>query len=593
MQKVSIDNINNQIDEVVDKYILCKQPNFRFRPNQKEAIVTTILSWLNGDSDVVISAPTGSGKSIIALIVAKVLSVYYGMSGYILASNLSLLDQYERDMRKYFPSWAIIKGQTNYICSENGLNFTVGQCKLKGCVSYKDIKSKFPCSAHCPYIIEREHAIKSSVLICTYAFWMQQQNVVKPMLGEDAPFLERDFTICDEAHGLVKLVQDKYSPQMHPNDIEKFTAITNAVDEDVDLLKDIDNVRSRIIAESDKNELYGLLDKYTKLLSSVYDKVDTIKRDIALKTDHNEKITKSDKILISNCDFVERHMTDFVDYVKVLKNAGVDNMVKNYRDDQPSIITFNCIDEAHLMKKYFHNNAKHKAYMSATIGNVDEFARNCAFQKQTSIDIPSTFNFDKSPIFLVDDYKMSYKYYSTNIQSLTELIETVMNMYPDKRGIIHTNSYKQVQDIMNHMEPTNRHRVLDFSNTNEQKEQLELFMSNYGHDKFLIGPTLSEGLSFDDDLCRVQIIAKVPYPDYTDKFVREKKDQPNGYIWYNNNAIIKILQSVGRGIRNEKDWCVTFIFDGCFMDLLNNAGYLFPEDFVKRIQHIPAMAIKF
>ena len=82
---------------------------------------------------------------------------------------------------------------------------------------------------------------------------------------------------------------------------------------------------------------------------------------------------------------------------------------------------------------------------------------------------------------------------------------------------------------------------------------------------------------------------KVPYPSLADKFVKAKKDiNPS---WYSNTTAISILQGVGRGIRNEHDWCVTFIFDGCYSYLMKNSYKMFSDDFIRRIQVIPPTSI--
>ena len=86
-------------------------------------------------------------------------------------------------IEKYFPNWSVIKGQQNYQCLVNGFNFSSGACKLKGCKSYGDIMKKFPeCACECPYIQEREKAMHSDLLVCTYSFWLIQQNIVKKLL---------------------------------------------------------------------------------------------------------------------------------------------------------------------------------------------------------------------------------------------------------------------------------------------------------------------------------------------------------------------------------------------------------------------------
>ena len=584
LKSPGLEVINEQIDKAVMESF---GPTFKFRPNQKEAVASTIDSWLNGTDNVIISAPTGSGKSITALTIAAVLTKFYNMSGYILASDLNLIDQYQRDVEKYFPEWAVIKGQQTYRCSENGLNFSSGACKLKGCKSYGDIKKKFPiCSAECPYIVERDKAIHSDLLVCTYSFWLIQQNLVKPKLPEP-PFTERNFTICDEAHKLVGIIQNHFSPKMVPDDIGKMKNIVEfGLDNDT-IIDEIETIRKKIISTDDNDRLIDYLIEYNEKMKVISDGVDTIKRDISEKTDRNEQLSKEDKTLAYNCEFLDNHITGFSDYVDIIQSVGIYSMVKNYDDLNRDVITFNCIDESYLMNKHFHKHCVNKMYMSATIGDPNEFAKDCSFSNFNSIDIPSTFDFTNSPIFYIPDYRLSYTEKEMNFPKVAELIDYTINMYAGRRGIIQTGSYKFAKSLADYLGPAARQRLILYDDTKEKTDALEYFkMCN---DKILVGPSLIEGLSFDDDLCRFQIIMKVPYPSLADKFVKAKKDiNP---AWYSNTTAISILQGVGRGIRNENDWCVTFIFDGCYSYLMRNAGNMFNNDFMKRIQVISPNSI--
>jgi Rad3-related DNA helicase len=584
LKSPGLEVINEQIDKAVMESF---GPTFKFRPNQKEAVASTIDSWLNGTDNVIISAPTGSGKSITALTIAAVLTKFYNMSGYILASDLNLIDQYQRDVEKYFPEWAVIKGQQTYRCSENGLNFSSGACKLKGCKSYGDIKKKFPiCSAECPYILERDKAIHSDLLVCTYSFWLIQQNLVKPKLPEP-PFTERNFTICDEAHKLVGIIQNHFSPKMVPDDIGKMKNIVEfGLDNDT-IIDEIETIRKKIISTDDNDRLIEYLIEYNEKMKVISDGVDTIKRDISEKTDRNEQLSKEDKTLAYNCEFLDNHITGFSDYVDIIQSVGIYSMVKNYDDLNRDVITFNCIDESYLMNKHFHKHCVNKMYMSATIGDPNEFAKDCSFSNFNSIDIPSTFDFTNSPIFYIPDYRLSYTEKEMNFPKVAELIDYTINMYAGRRGIIQTGSYKFAKSLADYLGPAARQRLILYDDTKEKTDALEYFkMCN---DKILVGPSLIEGLSFDDDLCRFQIIMKVPYPSLADKFVKAKKDiNP---AWYSNTTAISILQGVGRGIRNENDWCVTFIFDGCYSYLMRNAGNMFNNDFMKRIQVISPNSI--
>ena len=65
--------------------------SFTFRQNQLEAIGYIINSVVNNKYKVnTIQAPTGTGKSLICIISAGVLSKYYNLKSYILASDLYL-----------------------------------------------------------------------------------------------------------------------------------------------------------------------------------------------------------------------------------------------------------------------------------------------------------------------------------------------------------------------------------------------------------------------------------------------------------------------------------------------------------------------
>jgi Rad3-related DNA helicase len=53
--------------------------------------------------------------------------------------------------------------------------------------------------------------------------------------------------------------------------------------------------------------------------------------------------------------------------------------------------------------------------------------------------------------------------------------------------------------------------------------------------------------------------------------------------WYDWKTGIAIQQGVGRSIRSNEDWAVTYIVDACFRSLINKADF-FPPSFKERVK---------
>ena len=95
----------------------------------------------------------------------------------------------------------------------------------------------------------------------------------------------------------------------------------------------------------------------------------------------------------------------------------------------------------------------------------------------------------------------------------------------------------------------------------------------------LVGPCFGQGIDLPGDECRVNIIAKVPYPDMGDKKTRARvAERPS---WLDHVTSVRIVQAAGRGVRSEDDWCVTWIVDAQFKSFLGRAR--FPEWFRESI----------
>ena len=93
---------------------------------------------------------------------------------------------------------------------------------------------------------------------------------------------------------------------------------------------------------------------------------------------------------------------------------------------------------------------------------------------------------------------------------------------------------------------------------------------------------MEEGVDLKDDISRFQVICKIPYPYLGDKLVQERKKVWTW--WYSFETVKKIIQSIGRSVRNAEDYATTYILDSCWERFYYDNMDLFPADFSKHFK---------
>jgi Rad3-related DNA helicase len=192
----------------------------------------------------------------------------------------------------------------------------------------------------------------------------------------------------------------------------------------------------------------------------------------------------------------------------------------------------------------------------------------------------SSFNYEKSPIIFYPKRRMSLKDRDKTIPWAVKKIDKLLNSHAGENGIIHSGSYEIASKIFEQLSDENRKRVLVYQGTQEKEKALEKFFSE--KNLVLMGPSILEGLDLFSEKSRFQVFLKIPFPSLGDRFVNAKmKYQPDWYDWV---TITQVLQGVGRSVRSEDDWAITYVLDGCLVDLLKRRRSSFPPEFQRRIR---------
>lgn len=610
----NIEIIKHNVLTWVDKHL----KGFQFRQYQLEYIVSTINSILDGNQLNVIEAPTGSGKSIIIMIMAGVLDESYGYTSYILCSDLYLWQQYADAIDKYNLYFGKIKGTFgNYECEENHQDLSLAPCRL-AYIPYTSLfdyqwamNNGWACATSCPYMIERKKAIESNVTLMTYQLYFPYMNDLE--IQKNSPFGERDIVFCDECHNIPSLCQQYGTiPLEIHKDIDKFRTLLefcmhNKNFKDLELTEDfIDKYLEKFydiyldIMKTPYNEqtkLRNLLNDYWDHMSTLLECYAEIQKVYINKSKVSHKrLTKREYNAIDIAKWVDKHSCSIKIYMRY--SEGHDEyLVKtdnSYRvgkttewPSNPQVCYKFAKEDVWVYEFILKHQEIATVMLSATVGDHNAFDDNIGtkymLQKSSIMyQMPSTFNFDNSPIYYIPGNKMSLECIDVSMEKNAKIINAILksNKHINEKGIIHTGSYKNAQTLIKFLDDDVKQRIYTYTEAKEKNLILEEYSNSLNG--VLIGPTLTEGIDLPEDGCRFIIILKIPYPYLGDELVRAKSALfPR---WYNSQTSNNVIQGIGRGNRTPTDWCTTYILDGCFTNLYESTRNQYPTEFYQRIK---------
>jgi ATP-dependent DNA helicase DinG len=571
-------DLNNRIDEIIKANF---GDRFTFRAGQKEAVLEICETYFSGEaSTIILDAPTGTGKSIIAMISSLVLSSY-GKEGYLIASDIALQEQYEKDIRGFGLNWGSVKGVDNYTCDANGEKFSLGECRLRNLSSSQT--ASLSCFSTCGYYFNRNQAVNSKVSLLNYSYWLVQRNYVERKLAEDgleAPFKKRDFIFFDEAHKIDEIVQNYFSPRIDKDLTERILELKNFLVKEGYQIKiteeDLNSEVRKVFNSNDKETLFFALEALEIHLLNIVNIGKELRHKLknTYPFEKGLQIPKKFRRPLFLIEYVKDLHCKLEDFTELLILAGIHNLVKIPNGELTT--SFQCLDETHLLEWHFHEKAPFKVMMSATFGNHRNYAKVAALKSAKVIALKSDFDYSKSPIYYSKLFRLNYKERDKNLPHVIAMLDRILDRHKDERGIIHTGSYYFSEEILK--KTRNRKRIINYDGSKEKREALQKFHES--KDGVMIGPSLLEGLDLQEDKSRFQVFFKVPFPSLSDPMVKERLKISNE--WYDWKTTLSIMQGVGRSIRNKEDWAVTYFLDACFYDLLQKKNN-FPKDFLERI----------
>lgn len=534
-----------------------------YRPEQVQAVDWTIELWREYQKRTALAClPPGAGKSLYAMTLAKLT----GMRTLILTHTKSLQTQYLREFAK-FGGLVDIRGKENYDCADSmdGGSCWIGQ--FNGCGLCGDLG--------CTYEQARSEAKQAQTVITNYSYWIRagkREYVLEnsPTQGMANPF---ELLVCDEGHlamealaGAVKITLTQEMCRVGGLDVEWA-------------------VRNPIQAEVVSEWVGWAAENLPSVIAQVGEVVGELKRMKKMSGGALTRSQLSHRLTILTALQTAMEEITLIYDVDWLVGVRVGGRVGRLWE-------FECVWPAQISERMLFRGIPHVVVMSATLKPIAGRMLGVGRGESKFREWKRVFPAKHAPVYHVPTVRMNKDVDKAGLDRWVSRIDDWIDSRLDRKGLIHTVSYQRQRYLMEH----SRHSKHFICNSGVDSD--DPVTAQEAFDKFatwdlrdgpaiLIGPSFSTGWNFKGDLCRWQVISKIPFKDARSPLMKARIEREPQYPW--NLAMQEFVQAVGRPQRDEWDWCETLIVDdsvGWF--LAQNQG-LAPEGFrVWEVSGIPA-----
>ncbi len=567
-------------DLILEEFPLKTPP----RPVQTETIEAVLKAFEGGAENVIVEAPTGVGKTAMIATVARVMTRTHAENveaaikrskqgnpptkddiieaqkilgphqAHMITSMRMLQDQYLRDDGLV----TLMKGKSNYDCRSSKV--TVPWREYPSCEDVEDAKGRLCSKQDCVYLNARWSAQFARMTLHNFDSFIWQAAM-------GGSFVPRKLLTVDEAHGAGERIINAISFEVTERMFDRLGLKYNPP-------SDMEKIDEWIREQAKAIDGF-LKDKAARATSLG----DVIKR--AAAAGHLMKVAELEVEVV-------RAKKDVRKAESLLKK--INRYVEADREKCPwaveedrGVIKFEPVLSSMFAKATMTGFGEKRLFMSATIlanGVPLMWDLNLARARTEYISVRSTFPANRRPLVALEKTNLGKHHYEVNRGVMLSEIKRLVDANPGVRGVIHCQSYQLAKDIRDGIEDE---RLL-FHEQFDRDDVVKKFMSDSAKDAVLVGVFLKEGFDFKYDLCRFQIIPKIPYPTPNMRMkMREEIATKQGYRYYDWKTCLSLVQTYGRGMRSEDDECVTYVIDNRLIKFLKKAEKLLPGWFLEAV----------
>lgn len=543
------ENNNSNLDWMIHWSLTGHHP----RNTQIKLINKINLAINEGYKNIILEAGTGIEKSAIATTLANMYD-----DSYILTMTKQLQKQYLDDFGEMLVE---IKGKGNYKCNYKG------NCDFCIRAEYNIAR----CS-DCDYLIAFRKAKKSKNVITNYDF-MYRVGVDNQMLDP------RQLLILDEAHNLERKMLMLSSHLLN----REYISTKFGIDIFEALMK---GEKSYNHIKSESDYWIDVCKKLMKACGENIEKIGGKGKEVQVTLDEFE----SNPSKYSSIDYIEKQIleSDLKEFNSIRLGLESKDLIIDVPDFKS--IKKNKMDISAEFKPYSVSDATQnllsfgetRIFLTGTLGDMKKFCQWNNINPDNTYYIYEKSPFDVSNRPIYRDFVGNMSGSRRNVPNwknkrAISKIKQLIGKYPNQKGVIHTSSNEQAFWIMDNLKEYN----LLFVGGESRNEVLKEFNESKD-DAILIGASIKDGVDLKGDLCRFQIVFKVPYPQLNEQVKYRKSLDPS---WYYYQAVMAIMQAYGRGIRDKDDYCDMYIIDSNFKKLFDYNYNFFNEYFTEALKN--------
>ena len=515
------------------------------RPEQEKAINFIINNIVeNKKRFIICNYSTGVGKSAIAVTVAKYFAENVDNGecdpgGYFLTTQKILQEQYIRDFSQD-DGMVSVKSAASYTCKRKKSQSCGEVRRVLATGSFERGSTISKCRMDCKYVIARDKFIRSSLGVTNYSYFLSLTKYTNEI---STP---KQLLILDEAHNL----QDQ---------------ISNFVDIEInnDMCLKMGFILPLI---TDKTKAFEWL--CNKFEPALHAYVQELESEMSNDDTAAHEFTFMDKMLCKLRRSIELYSPD--------------NWIMNFTEatvKDSSKIEFKPIDVSGYTESNLFSFGQSIVLMSATILDAEKFSQQVGIPSDlfAYMRIESPFPPENKPIIYAPMGKMTANLIDQTLPQIAKAVSAILARHPNMKGVIHCHSYK----ILNYLKSNLINKRLLFQDDRNKDKILAKHITSTSP-TFLVSPSMAEGVDLKDDLSRVQIICKLPFPYLGDELVMKRKEKWDW--WYNYETAKTLIQMFGRSVRSETDYAISYILDSSWETFYQRNAFLFPPEFPKQFK---------